>query len=186
MPLAIVGCSVACLLEHPWQEWRLWAEPIRHVAFGIAGHPREVAVNVVACRKVACHHGRSAGRAHTAGDGKSMKICAFLRQSVDVWRLHIGMPMTAQVTPTPVVGEDKQNVGSVGSDRGLRECDQCEESKAVIEAMSVEHVCMVQGLMDSSLESSLSFKSRLPAPCRGDAVTERKPVLRQADGGCVF
>jgi len=39
-----------------------------------------------------------------------MEVCAFFRQTVDVGSLYVGVPVTAQVTPAPVVSKDEQDV----------------------------------------------------------------------------
>ena len=69
-------------------------------------------IDVVTSRKVARHHGSTTGRTHSTGNGKAMEVGAFLSEPIDVGSLHIGVAMTAKVAPTPVIGEDEQNVGA--------------------------------------------------------------------------
>ena len=89
----------------------IWIEPIGHSAFGVAGDPGEMAIDVVAGRKMPGHHRSPAGRANSAGYGEAVEICAFGSESINVWRFHIRMTMTTQVTPSPVIGENEKNVG---------------------------------------------------------------------------
>ena len=40
-----------------------------------------------------------------------MEISPLFGEAVDIGSLHIRMPVTAQITPAPVIGEDEENVG---------------------------------------------------------------------------
>ena len=47
-----------------------------------------------------------------------MEVGAFACQTINVGRLDVGVPVTAQVTPAPVIGKDEQDIGLFRSIRG--------------------------------------------------------------------
>ena len=110
VPLPEVSRRVAAVLKQPRQQRSLRTQPVRHVAFRVARHPREVTINVVPSREMSRHHGRSTGRADSAGNRESMEVGALFRQPINVRRLHIRMPVTTEVTPAPVIRKDENNV----------------------------------------------------------------------------
>ena len=114
VPLAVVGGGVASFLQEPRQERRLGVEPVGHVALGVARHPGEVAVDIVARREVAGHDRGPAGRTHAAGNREAVEIRALFGKAVNIRRFDIRVPVATQVTPTPVVGKDEQDVGLIG------------------------------------------------------------------------
>ena len=69
-------------------------------------------INIVTSGKVPGHYRRAARRTNSTGNCEAMEIGAFLCQPVNVRRLDVRMPVTAQVTPAPIVGEDKENIWS--------------------------------------------------------------------------
>jgi hypothetical protein len=112
VPFAIVSRRVARGLQHPGQRRRLRVEPVRHVALGVALHPREVAVDIVARRKMPRQHRSPAGRTHPARDREPVEVRTLPGQPIDVRRLDVGMTVTRQIAPAPVIGEDEDNVGA--------------------------------------------------------------------------
>ena len=68
-------------------------------------------VYVVSGWKMPRHDRRSAGRAYTARHGESVEVGAFACQTINVGRLDVGVPVTAQVTPAPIIGKDEQDIG---------------------------------------------------------------------------
>ena len=107
MPFSKVPRRVACLLQKSWEQRGFRIEPIGHVTFRIAWYPREMTVDVVSGWKMSRHDRRSAGRAYTARHGESVEVGAFACQTINVGRLDVGVPVTAQVTPAPVIGKDE-------------------------------------------------------------------------------
>ena len=87
-------------------------EPVRHASIGITAYRRKVAINVVTSGEVSGHHRRAARRTHTTGDGEPSEVRPFFRQPVNVRCPDIGMPVTAEITPAPVVRKYEQNVRS--------------------------------------------------------------------------
>ena len=98
---------VACLFQKSREQHGFRIEPIGHVTFRIAWYPREMTVDVVSGWKMSRHDRRSAGRAYTARHGESVEVGAFACQTINVGRLDVGVPVTAQVTPAPVIGKDE-------------------------------------------------------------------------------
>ena len=111
MPSRVTG-----LFEESSQQWRLWVQPVGHVPLGIAWHPGEMAVDVVAGGEVTGHHSCATGRTDTAGNREAMEVRSLPCQPVDVRCFDIRMAVATQVTPAPVVSKDKQNVWFLGSD----------------------------------------------------------------------
>ena len=60
-PIAVVGGGVAGLLEELGDGDSAGVEPIGHSAFGIAGDPSEVPIDVIAGRKMSRHDAGAAG-----------------------------------------------------------------------------------------------------------------------------
>ena len=87
-------------------------EPIRHPALLVALDGREVPVDGVPSRELSGQDGRPAGGANTAGNRELVELAAFQGKTIDVGRLQIGVPVAAEVTPAPVIGQDEDNVGS--------------------------------------------------------------------------
>ena len=120
VPLAKVSRFVAAGLQQPRQRDGAGIQPIGHVAFRVAWHPSEVAVDVVASRELPRHHRRSTGRTHSAGNRESFKVRALACQAIDVGSSHIRMPMTRQIAPTPIVSKDEKDIGLFAD----RRCDR--------------------------------------------------------------
>ena len=112
MPLSEVCRAIACLLQEPGQQRSLRTQPVRHVAFLVLLDPRKVTVDVVPRGKVASNDGSTTGRTYSTGHGEPMEVLTLLRQAINVWRLNVGMPMTTQIAPAPVVSKDEQYVRS--------------------------------------------------------------------------
>ena len=78
-----------------------------------------MSVNIVTGREMTRHDRRPTWRAHPAGHGEPMEVRALFRQTIDVGRLQIGMAVSTEVSPTPVICEDEDNVwflGGIGSE----------------------------------------------------------------------
>ena len=67
-------------------------------------------INRITGWKLTGHHGSPARRTDPTGNSKTSEIRTFFRQPVDVRRLHIRMPVTTQVSPSPVVSKDEQDI----------------------------------------------------------------------------
>ena len=102
---------VAGRLQQPRHRNGVCVQPVRHVAFRIAGHPSKMPIDVKTRRKLPGHYRRSAGRTNTAGNCEPVEVGSLLRQPINVRCLNIGMTMTAKITPTPVIGKDEHDVG---------------------------------------------------------------------------
>ena len=111
MPLTEVRGGIARILKEPGKERCLGIKPIGHVALGIAGHPGEVTVNVVTRREMPGHDRRPAGGTNATGHGEPVKVGSLPAQPVNIRRLNIGMTMATQISPTPVIGKDEENIG---------------------------------------------------------------------------
>jgi hypothetical protein len=117
VPLTEVGGRIACLLKNPWQQGSLWTQPVGHVAFGVAGDPGEVAVDVVSGGEMSGHDGGAAGGADAAGDGEAREVGSIGGEAVDIGGKNVGMAVAGEVAPAPIVGEDEEYIGA-GSPRG--------------------------------------------------------------------
>ncbi len=113
MPFAIVGGGIPGLFQKTRQHGGLWVKPIGHVSFLVARNPGEVAVDVVTGRKMAGHDGCPAWRTDPAGYREAMKVSTLLGQPVNIGRLEVRMPVTAQVSPTPIIRKDENDIGSI-------------------------------------------------------------------------
>ena len=70
-----------------------------------------MAVDVMTSWKVAGHHRSAARRANSRGHSEAVEIGPLFSQTVNVWGFDIGVPVATQITPAPIVGKDKENIG---------------------------------------------------------------------------
>ncbi len=87
-------------------------------------------VDVIPRGKVPGHDGSTTGRTYSTGHGEPMEVRPLFRQAINVGRLNVGMSMTTQIAPAPVVGKDEQDVRSLSrlSQRSQRARKQDQET----------------------------------------------------------
>ena len=110
VPLAKVSGFVAGLLEQAGEHDRIGIQPIRHSAFLVVVRIGKVLVNAVPGWVLPRQDGGSAGRTYCRGDCELGELRSLCGQSIQIGRFVVLVPMTAQVAPTPVIGEEKENV----------------------------------------------------------------------------
>lgn len=113
MPFAIMGGGIPGLFKKTRQHGGLRVKPIGHVSFLVARNPGEVAIDVITGRKMAGHDGCTAWGTNPAGYREAMEVSSLLGQPVDIGRLEVRMSMTAQVSPTPVIRKDENDIGAI-------------------------------------------------------------------------
>ena len=105
MPLAHSHCAIACILEHAGDSELFFANDERSIA--------RQDVGLATPRIDACEQAVSTGR---RGGRRSMSVGeanATLRQTVDIGRLNGLTSIGADIAIAEVVGNDKQNVGTL-------------------------------------------------------------------------
>ena len=71
---------------------------------------------------MAGHDGSTAWRTNPAGYREAMEVSTLLGQPVDIGRLEVRMPVTAQISPTPIIGKDENDIGTLALKKGEAAC----------------------------------------------------------------
>ena len=136
MPFAEVRRTVSGLLEKTRGGRGAGVEPVRHAAGLVLFGGGEVLVDPEARGEHARHRGGATRRAHGIKDIELVKISSLARQPVEVRRLQPGVSVGGKIAPTPVVGENEDDVRARGGfllgreDGRSRKQDEQEESGA--------------------------------------------------------
>ena len=114
MPLAKVTGDIACLLEKLGKQRQPGIQPVRHPRLLMVLHRGKMLVNTMPRRELSRHHRGSTGRTNGIVDGELLKIDPFLRHPVEVGCLTERAAMYAKIPVAPVIGENEDNVGTLG------------------------------------------------------------------------
>ena len=76
-----------------------------------------MSIDVVSGRKVPRHHGSTARRTNATSNSEAMKVRPLTGKPINIWCFHIRVTMAAQITPSPVISKDENNVGLLSGTR---------------------------------------------------------------------
>ena len=88
-------------------------------------------IDVVTGGKMASHDGRPTGGTNPTGHGETMKVSTLLSQPIDIRCLQVGMPMATQISPTPVIGKNKDYAWFFRSLSGEGKCKKATNQELI-------------------------------------------------------
>ena len=124
-------CHVPRVLQHSGQQWSRWIKPVGHVATSVLIYPCKMSIDVVPSRKVPCHNRRTARRTDATSHRKPKKISPFARKTINIRCLYVRMAMATEITPSPIISKDKNDVGLLSGTHHLatKATEQCHTKK---------------------------------------------------------